>query len=62
MRGPCSTPINPLMGSFFHADPHIVVWVFAIIVAVDQIGIAATLVNTLFIAVVGSAALALAGC
>ena len=22
MRGPCSTPINPLTGSFFHADPH----------------------------------------
>ena len=24
MRGPCSTPINPLTGSFFHADPHTV--------------------------------------
>ena len=22
MRGPCSTPITPLTGSFFHADPH----------------------------------------
>ncbi len=23
MRGPCSTPITPLTGSFFHADPHL---------------------------------------
>ncbi len=36
----------------------IMVWSFAIVVAVDQIGIAQTLVNTLFMAVVGAAALA----
>jgi hypothetical protein len=35
------------------------VWGFAIVVAVNQIGIAATLVNTLFMAVVGAMALAL---
>lgn len=35
------------------------VWAFAIVVAVNQIGIAATLVNTLFMAVVGAIALAL---
>jgi Conserved TM helix len=35
------------------------VWAFAIVVAVNQIGIATTLVNTLFMAVVGSIALAL---
>lgn len=34
------------------------VWAFAIVVAVNQIGIAQTLINTLFMAVVGSAALA----
>lgn len=35
------------------------VWIFAIVVAVNQIGIATTLVNTLFMGVVGAAALAL---
>lgn len=35
------------------------VWAFAIIIAVNQIGVAQTLVNALFIAVVGAAALAL---
>lgn len=34
------------------------VWAFAIVVAVNQIGIAQTLINTLFMAVVGGAALA----
>jgi hypothetical protein len=37
----------------------IAVWVFAIVVAVNQIGIATTLVNTLFMATVGAVALAL---
>ncbi len=37
----------------------VTVWFFAIVVAVNQIGIASTLVNTLFMAVVGAAALAL---
>jgi len=37
----------------------VMVWSFAIIVAVNQIGVAQTLVNTLFTAVVGAAALAL---
>ena len=36
-----------------------VVWAFAIVVAVNQIGIATALVNTLFMAVVGAVALAL---
>lgn len=35
------------------------VWAFAIVVAVNQVGIATTLVNTLFTAVVGALALAL---
>jgi Conserved TM helix len=35
------------------------VWAFAIVVAVNQIGIATALVNTLFMAVVGAIALAL---
>jgi hypothetical protein len=35
------------------------VWAFAIVVAVNQIGIATALVNTLFMAVVGAVALAL---
>jgi hypothetical protein len=35
------------------------VWAFGIVVAVNQIGIATTLVNTLFMAVVGALALAL---
>lgn len=37
----------------------IAVWAFAIVIAVNQIGVAATLVNTLFMAVVGGLALAL---
>lgn len=37
----------------------IAVWAFAIVVAVNQIGIATTLVNTLFMAIVGAVALAL---
>ena len=37
----------------------VAVWAFAIVVAVNQIGVAATLVNTLFTAVVGALALAL---
>ena len=36
------------------------VWAFAIVVAVNQIGIATALINTLFTAVVGAVALALA--
>lgn len=36
-----------------------IVWAFAIVVAVNQIGIATALVNTLFMAVVGAIALAL---
>lgn len=36
----------------------VTVWAFAIVVAVNQLGIAETLVNTLFMAVVGAAALA----
>jgi hypothetical protein len=35
----------------------VLVWAFAIVVAVNQIGIASTLVNTLFMAFVGSIAL-----
>lgn len=35
------------------------VWAFAIVVAINQVGIAATLVNTFFIGVVGAVALAL---
>ena len=35
------------------------VWAFAIVVAVNQLGIATTLINTLFMAVVGAVALAL---
>src|ERR687883_36700 len=37
----------------------VAVWAFAIVIAVNQIGVAATLVNTLFMAVVGAVALAL---
>jgi small-conductance mechanosensitive channel len=37
----------------------VAVWAFAIVVAVNQIGIATTLVNTLFMATVGAVALAL---
>lgn len=35
------------------------VWAFAVVVAVNQIGVATTLVNTLFMAIVGAIALAL---
>ncbi len=38
----------------------IAVWAFAIVIAVNQIGIAATLVNTLFMGVVGAVAIAFA--
>lgn len=37
----------------------IAVWAFAIVIAVNQIGVGVTLVNTLFMAVVGAVALAL---
>ena len=37
----------------------VAVWAFAVVVAVNQIGVATTLVNTLFTAVVGAIALAL---
>jgi hypothetical protein len=37
----------------------VAVWAFAIVIAVNQIGVATTLVNTLFMAVVGALALAL---
>jgi len=37
----------------------VTVWAFAIVVAVNQLGIAQTLVNSLFMAVVGAAALAI---
>src|SRR5919202_1817728 len=37
----------------------VAVWAFALVIAVNQIGVAATLVNTLFMAVVGGLALAL---
>lgn len=36
----------------------VAIWAFAIVIAVNQIGIAATLVNTLFMGVVGAVALA----
>jgi len=38
----------------------VAVWAFTIVVAVNQLGIAQTLVNTLFMAVVGSVAIAVA--
>src|SRR5918912_903155 len=41
------------------AIARVAVWAFAVVVAVNQIGVAATLVNTLFMAVVGALALAL---
>lgn len=37
----------------------VAVWAFAIVIAVNQLGIATTLINTLFMAVVGAVALAL---
>jgi len=44
---------------FFARISSIAVWAFAIVIAVNQIGVATTLVNTLFTAVVGALALAL---
>lgn len=38
---------------------NVAVWAFAVVVAINQIGIAVTLVNTLFMATVGAVALAL---
>lgn len=38
----------------------VAIWAFAIVVAVNQIGIAATLVNTLFMGVIGAASIAFA--
>ena len=38
----------------------VAIWAFAIVIAVNQIGIAATLVNTLFMGVVGAVSLAAA--
>jgi len=38
----------------------VAVWAFAIVIAVNQLGIATTLINTLFMATVGAVALALA--
>ncbi|MDB5858540.1 MAG: small-conductance mechanosensitive ion channel-like protein [Ramlibacter sp.] len=46
-------------GNFLAKLASVVVWAFAIVVAVNQIGIATELVNTLFMAVVGALALAL---
>jgi hypothetical protein len=47
---------NPdLLGSI----ARVAVWAFAIVIAVNQIGIATTLINTLFMATVGAVALAL---
>jgi hypothetical protein len=51
-------------GGFSHPDllatvAKVAVWAFAIVIAVNQIGIAETLVNTLFMAVVGAVAIAL---
>jgi len=43
----------------FATMARVAVWAFAIVVAVDQIGVATTLVNTLVTAVVGALALAL---
>jgi hypothetical protein len=38
----------------------VAVWAFAIVIAVDQIGVATTIVNTLFMATVGAVAVAIA--
>ena len=46
---------NPLLLSQI---ARVAVWAFALIVALNQIGVAATLVNSLFMAIVGAAALA----
>src|SRR5438105_2702137 len=45
--------------SFLANSARVVVWAFAIVVAVNQVGIATSLVNALFIATVGSVGLAL---
>ena len=44
----------------FASIASVLIWAFAIVVAVNQLGIAVTLVNTLFIAFVGALALAFA--
>jgi hypothetical protein len=44
---------------FLATTARVAVWAFAIVVAVNQIGIATTLINTLFMATVGALALAL---
>ncbi len=44
---------------FLASVAKVAVWAFAIVIAVNQIGIASTLVNTLFMATVGTLALAL---
>jgi len=46
-------------GGFLAKAASVVVWAFAIVVAVNQLGIATELVNTLFMAVVGALALGL---
>ena len=46
-------------GDFLAKAASVVVWAFAIVVAVNQLGIATELVNTLFMAVVGALALGL---
>lgn len=46
-------------GNFLAKAASVVVWAFAIVVAVNQLGIATELVNTLFMAVVGALALGL---
>ena len=45
--------------NFLSKASAVVVWAFAVVVAVNQLGIATELVNTLFMAVVGALALAL---
>ena len=46
--------LNPV---FLAKAASVMVWAFTIVVAVNQIGIATTLVNTLFMAFVGALAL-----
>jgi hypothetical protein len=45
--------------NFVASIAHVAIWGFGIIIAVNQIGVAATLVNTLFMGLVGALALAL---
>jgi len=45
--------------SFLGKVANVAVWAFAIVIAVNQLGIATTLINTLFMAAVGAVALAL---